>query len=105
MYSLIYIDEEITHSKLNLMQWEKNHEVKNARLKEEMSIKWKEIGQNLDISDAVLCGYQGHHLDGMNMVITKWKDKAHKKVSCTNNNNYYPIITAFYSSIQPPGRG
>ena len=105
VYSLIYIDEEITHSKLNLIQWEKNHQVKNVCFKQQMSMKWKEMGKNLGISDAALREYEGHHLDSMNKVITKWKDKAHEKVSCTNNNNYYPMITAFYSSIQPPGRG
>ena len=56
----ITIDEEITHSKLNLVQWKNNE--KKVRLKEEMSVKWKEMGQNVSISDAVLQGYRGDNI-------------------------------------------
>ena len=48
-----------------------------------MSLKWKEIGENLDIDDAELLGYQGDNIQRMGSVITKWKSKTHKKV---NNN-------------------
>ena len=45
------------------------------------------MGQNLDISDAVLLGYQGDNIECMDKVITKWKSKGHEKV-LLNNNNY-----------------
>ena len=38
------------------------------------------MGQNLDISDAVLQGYQGDNIECMDKVITKWKSKGHEKV-------------------------
>ena len=75
-----YIDEEITQSKLNLIQWKKNDKERDVRLKEEMSVKWKEMGQNVGISDAVLQGYRGDNIECMDKVITKWKTKGHKKV-------------------------
>ena len=46
-----------------------------------MSLKWKEIGENLDIDDAELQGCQGDNIQRMDSVITKWKSKTHKKVS------------------------
>ena len=76
-----YIDEEITQSKLNCIQWKKSGEEKEVRLKIKMSLKWKEMGQNLDIDDAELLGYQGDNIQRMDSVITKWKSKTHKKVS------------------------
>ena len=44
-------------------------------------MKWKEIGQNVNISDAVLQGCQGSNIKCMDEVITKWKSKTHEKVS------------------------
>ena len=38
------------------------------------------MGENLDIDDAELLGYQGDNIQCMGSVITKWKSKTHKKV-------------------------
>ena len=83
---LFYIDEEISQSKLNLIKWKKNGEEKKVHLKKEMSVKWKEMGQNINISDAVLQGYEGNNMERMNEVIIEWKSKGHKKVLLNNNN-------------------
>ena len=63
------------------------------------------MGQNVNISDAVLKGYRGNNIECMDEVITKWKNKTHDKVLLNNNKSFHVCITALYSSIQPPGQG
>ena len=94
-YCCIIIDEELTQSKLNLIQWKKDGKKEKVRLKEEMSVKWKEMGQNVNISDAVLKGYRGNNIECMDEVITKWKNKTHDKVLLNNNKSFHVCITAF----------
>ena len=72
------------------MKWRApSGEEKVLRLKEEMSVKWRELGQNVGISDAKLTGFnrefQCSNEDCMNAVITEWMQKgSHQKVNCTH---------------------
>ena len=54
------------------------------RLKEEMSVKWRELGQNVGVSNAKLAGFRHSHLDPvecMNDVIQAWIEKGSQKVN------------------------
>ena len=67
------------------MEWSKNGVKKTLPLKEMMSVKWKEMGQNLKIiSDAKLKGFEDKHRgdkeECMDSVITEWFSKKSKKV-------------------------
>ena len=70
----------IGQSQLNCMEWRKSGNKKTRRLKEVMSKKWKEMGQNLKISDAKLTGFEDKHRGDnekcMNSVITEWFEKT-----------------------------
>ena len=82
-FVLLFVEKEITHEKLNLMKWRKNGEKKTCRLKEGMSEKWREIGQNVGISDAILGGYWTSYHDNqecINSVITEWIRKTSVEV-------------------------
>ena len=65
---------------------------KNLSLKVEMSGKWREIGQNVEIGDAKLKNFasmhQGDNEMCMNNVITEWIDVTSKKV----HNNYIQAL-------------
>ena len=48
-----------------------------------MSVKWRELGQNVGVSEANLAGFRLSHLDPeecMNAVIQAWIDKGSQKV-------------------------
>ena len=83
---LLLFIEDATSGKLNIMKWRAPcGEEKVLRLKEEMSIKWRELGQNVGISDAKLTDFQEFHLrsNGMCMdsVSQEWiKKGSHQKV-------------------------
>ena len=66
------------------MKWKKNGDKETLRLKKEMSTKWKEIGQNLKMTDATLTGFEdkhrGHNEKCMDSVITEWFSKTSEKV-------------------------
>ena len=65
------------------MKWRKNGKEKTCRLKDEMSKKWKRIGQNVGISDAILHGYWTSYHDNqecINSVINEWISKTSEKV-------------------------
>ena len=67
------------------MEWRKKNGVKKTlRLKEMMSVKWKEMGQNLIITDAKLKGFEDKHRgdneECMDSVITEWFSKTSEKV-------------------------
>ena len=82
----LVLDENITgQSQLNCMEWrKKNGDKKTLRLKEMMSVKWKEMGQNLIITDARLKGFEdkywGDNEACMDSVITEWFSKTSEKV-------------------------
>ena len=83
---LLFI-EDVTSSKLNIMKWRAHAsgEEKVLRLKEEMSVKWRELGQNVGISDAKLTDFQEFHLRSngkcMDSVSQEWiKKGSHQKV-------------------------
>ena len=69
------------------MKWRApNGEEKVLRLKGEMSVKWRELGQNVGISDARLTGIRIFHSDSneecMNTVTQEWIQKGlHQKVN------------------------
>ena len=69
---------------LNFIRWRKCNEEKSCCLKEEMSVKWREIGQNVGIGDAILEGFwDGSCCDNqkcMNSVITEWNRKSSEEV-------------------------
>ena len=83
---LLLFIEDVTSGKLNIMKWRApSGEEKVLRLKEEMSVKWRELGQNVGISDAKLTDFQAFHLrsNGMCMdsVSQEWiKKGSHQKV-------------------------
>ena len=67
-------------------------EEKVLRLKEEMSVKWRELGQNVGVSEAKLDGFRHSHLDPeecMNAVIQAWIEKGSQKVIL----KYHVIVT------------
>ena len=74
--------KEISQDKLNLMKY-KSIEVK---LKEEMSLRWRQLGQNVGIGDAKLTGFEDKHQKDnekcIDSVITEWIHKTSKMV-CT----------------------
>ena len=51
-----------------------------------MSVKWRELGQNVGVSEAKLAGFRCSHLDPeecMNAVVQAWIEKGSQKVmSC-----------------------
>ena len=72
------------------MEWRKNGKERKLCLKEEMSVKWKEMGQNLGIGDAKLEGFQGKHLGDihkcMDSVITEWIRTTSDRVHSTKKH-------------------
>ena len=66
------------------MKWRKNGDKKTLRLKEMMSVKWKKMGQNLNITSAKLTGfevkYQKDNEECMDSVITEWFSRTSEKV-------------------------
>ena len=83
------LKKEFTSAKLNIMKWRApSGEEKDLRLKEEMSIKWRELGQNVGISNAKLTGFrefQRSNEDCMDAVTVEWMQKGlHQKVNCTH---------------------
>ena len=70
----------------------KNNKVK---LKEDMSVKWRQMGQNVGIGDAKLTGFDNkHHQDYemcMDSVITEWINKTSDMV-CTAIANAIAIM-------------
>ena len=86
MFLLLFTEKDVTSGKLNIMKWRApSGEKKVLRLKEEMSIKWRELGQNVGISDAKLTDFQDFFLRSngkcMDSVSQKWiKKGSHQKV-------------------------
>ena len=78
--------EDVTSGKLNIMKWRApSGEEKVLRLKEEMSVKWRELGQNVGISDAKLTGFNREFQCSIEMcmdsVSQEWIKKGfHQKV-------------------------
>ena len=68
------------------MKWRApSGEEKVLKLKEDMSVKWRELGQNVGISDAKLSGFQTFHHCSIEMcmdsVSQEWIKKGfHQKV-------------------------
>ena len=63
------------------MKWRApNGEEKVLRLNEKMSVKWRELGQNVGISDARLTGFRTFHScsneECMNSVTQEWIQKG-----------------------------
>ena len=86
------LNKEFTSGKLNIVKWRAPSGEENVlRLKEEMSVKWRELGQDLGISDAKLTGFyiefRHSNLDCMNAVTLEWMQKAsHQMVNCTHKD-------------------
>ena len=78
------IETEISSSKLNIIKWRTpSGEEKVLRLKKEMSVKWRELGQNVEVSDADLIGFRQSHLDledRMDAVTQKWIQNGSKNI-------------------------
>ena len=75
------------------MKWRSSSgEEKVLRLKEEMSVKWRELGQNVGVSEAKLSGFRHSHLypeECVNAVIQAWIEKGSQKVIL----KYHVIVT------------
>ena len=71
-------------------------EEKVLKLKEEMSVKWRELGQNVGISNAKLTGFQEFHLrsniDCMDAVIIEWMQKGSQEVALSPCNRILDYI-------------
>ena len=56
-----------------------------VKLKEEISVQWRRIGQNVGIGDAKLTGFEDKHQKDnekcMDSVITEWISKTSEKVA------------------------
>ena len=75
------VEKELSQHKLNIIKWRApSGEDKVLRLKQEMSAKWRTLGQNIGISDAELDGFEQSHLKSnekcVNSVIQKWIEKG-----------------------------
>ena len=80
-------------------------EEKVLRLKEEMSVKWRELGQNVGVSEAKLAGFRSAHLDPeecMNAVIQAWIEKGSQKV-ILKYHNYDCHVCTHHSFIVAMG--
>ena len=108
------LKKEFTSAKLNIMRWRApSDEEKVLKLKEEMSVEWWELGQNVGISDSNLTGFQQelHHSNKkcMNAVTLEWMQKGSQEVNCTHkplhvHKDYGAHFLVSYST-QPTGRG
>ena len=90
------LKKEFTSGKLNIMKWRApSGEEKVLRLKEEMSVKWRELGQNVGISNAKLTGFQEFHLrsiiDCMDAVIIEWMQKGSQEVNCMHVYDHFDL--------------
>ena len=77
----IVIEEKLSQSTLNIMKWHKSGKEEKVCLKEEMSGKWKVMGQNVGISNAKLDGFQGDNTSRMDSVISEWISRTCEKVT------------------------
>ena len=78
-----HAEQEISHSQLNIIKWRSPSGEEILRLKEEMSVKWRELGQNVGVSESKLAGFRHSHLDPeecVNAVIQAWIEKGSQKV-------------------------
>ena len=78
------LKKEFTSAKLNNIKWRAPSGEENVlRLKEEMSVKWRELGQNVAISNAKLTGFKcSDNVDYMDAVTVEWMQKGSQKVNC-----------------------
>ena len=80
-----FLEKELSQAKLNIVKWRApSGEDKVLRLKQEMSVIWWTLGQNVGISNAELSGFQQFHQNStgkcMDSVIQKWIGKGSPKV-------------------------
>ena len=80
-----FLVKELSQPKLNVIKWRApSGEDKVLRLKQEMSVVWWTLGQNVGISNAELSGFQQFHQNStgkcMDSVIQKWIGKGSPKV-------------------------
>ena len=80
-----FLEKELSQPKLNIIKWRAPcGEDKVLRLKQEMSVVWWTLGQNVGISNAELSGFQQFHQNStgkcMDSVIQKWIEKGSPKV-------------------------
>ena len=81
----LFLEKELSQPKLNIIKWRApSGEDKVLRLKQEMSVVWWTLGQNIGISNAELSGFQQFHQNStgkcMDSVIQKWIEKGSPKV-------------------------
>ena len=82
----ISIGKNISLSGMMLLRWtDRSGESQVLRLQQQMSLRWREMGQLLDISGAELDGWETGHLRDpsrcLNNVIQVWMQRNSKKVS------------------------
>ena len=80
-----FLEKELSQDKLNIIKWRAaSGEDKVLSLKQEMSVVWWTLGQNVGISNAELSGFQQFHQNStgkcMDSVIQKWIEKGSPKV-------------------------
>ena len=81
-----FLEKELTQYQLNFITWgaRSGEEKKVLRLKQEMSVNWRMLGQNIGISDAELEGFWQFHFNSpihcMDSIIQKWIQRGSLKV-------------------------